>query len=32
MLNEDFKYKLKTVLDVCKTHNQRICISSHGTL
>ena len=24
MLNEDFKYKLKTVLEVCKTHNQRM--------
>ncbi len=24
MLNEDFKHKLKTVLEVCKTHNQRM--------
>ncbi len=24
MLNEDFKYKLKAILEVCKTHNQRM--------
>jgi len=24
MLNNDFKYKLTTVLDVCKTHDQRM--------
>ncbi len=24
MLNEDFKYRLKTVVEVCKTHNQRM--------